>query len=117
MSFPMLFDMSFTTSSAAIIFLEELRMHFASCCFYPVAWLLYSRLGLERGIACDQAVVRSHPENRARYAECLVRFARRSSIEDNHAFGIDFAAESGHLHARIKSILAVSSGHSCGSHL
>jgi beta-lactamase regulating signal transducer with metallopeptidase domain len=80
--------------------------------FYPVAWLLYSRLRLEREIACDQAVVRSHPENRARYAECLVRFARRSSIEDNHAFGIDFAAESGHLHARIKSILAMSSGHS-----
>jgi beta-lactamase regulating signal transducer with metallopeptidase domain len=80
--------------------------------FYPVVWLLYSRLRLEREIACDQAVVRRHPENRARYAECLVRFARRSSIEDNHAFGIDFAAESGHLHARIKSILAMSSGHS-----
>jgi beta-lactamase regulating signal transducer with metallopeptidase domain len=80
--------------------------------FHPVAWLLYSRLRLEREIACDQAVVRSHPENRAKYAECLVRFARRSSIDDNHVFGIDFAAESGHLHARIESILAMSSGHS-----
>jgi beta-lactamase regulating signal transducer with metallopeptidase domain len=80
--------------------------------FHPVAWLLYSRLRLEREIACDQAVVRSHPENRARYAECLVRFARRSSIDDNHVFGIDFAAESGHLHTRIQSILAMSSGHS-----
>jgi beta-lactamase regulating signal transducer with metallopeptidase domain len=76
--------------------------------FHPVAWLLYSRLRLEREIACDQAVVRSHPENRARYAECLVRFARRSSIDDNHVFGVDFAAESGHLHARIQSILAMS---------
>jgi hypothetical protein len=80
--------------------------------FYPVAWLLYSRLRLEREIACDQAVVRRHPENRARYAECLVRFARRSSIDDNHVFGIDFAAESGHLHARIQAILATSPGHS-----
>ena len=80
--------------------------------FHPVAWLLYSRLRLEREIACDQAVVRRHPENRARYAECLVRFARRSSIDDNHVFGIDFAAESGHLHARIQAILATSPGHS-----
>jgi hypothetical protein len=60
----------------------------------------------DREIACDLAVVSDSPGRRAKYAECLVNFARLNSSQDPRAWGIDFAASSKHLKARVQSIWA-----------
>jgi hypothetical protein len=51
------------------------------------------------------AVVSDSPERRAKYAECLVRFARLTASENQRAWGIDFAASSSDLKARVHAVL------------
>ena len=74
--------------------------------FHPAAWYAVRRMQFDRELACDLAVVSDSPGRRAKYAECLVHFARLNSSQDPRAWGIDFAASSKHLKARVQSILA-----------
>jgi beta-lactamase regulating signal transducer with metallopeptidase domain len=76
--------------------------------FHPAAWYAIRRIQFERELACDLAVVSDFPQGRVRYAESLVHFARLNSPPQSGAWGIDFAAPSGHLKARVQSILAAS---------
>jgi beta-lactamase regulating signal transducer with metallopeptidase domain len=74
--------------------------------FHPAAWYAVRRMQFDRELACDLAVVSDSPGRRAKYAECLVHFARLNSSQDPRAWGIEFAASSEHLKARVQSILA-----------
>ncbi len=74
--------------------------------FHPAAWYAVRRMQFDREFACDLAVVSDSPGRRAKYAECLVHFARLNSSQDPRAWGIDFAASSEHLKARVQSVLA-----------
>ena len=60
----------------------------------------------DRELACDLAAVSDSPKRRARYAESLIHFARLNSTPNPTNWGIDFAASSEHLKARVHSILA-----------
>jgi beta-lactamase regulating signal transducer with metallopeptidase domain len=74
--------------------------------FHPAAWYAVRKMQFDRELACDFAAVSDSPKGRAKYAECLIHFARLNSAQDSRNWGIDFAASSGHLKARIHSILA-----------
>ena len=74
--------------------------------FHPGAWYAVSRMQFDRELACDLAAVSDSPKRRARYAECLIRFARLNSSPNPTHWGIDFASSSEHLKARVHSILA-----------
>jgi beta-lactamase regulating signal transducer with metallopeptidase domain len=74
--------------------------------FHPAAWYAVSRMQFDRELACDLAVVSDSPKRRASYAECLIHFARLNSSQSSTNWGIDFAASSDHLKARVHSILA-----------
>jgi beta-lactamase regulating signal transducer with metallopeptidase domain len=74
--------------------------------FHPAAWYAVRKIQFDRELACDLAVVRDSPARRAEYAECLIHFARLNSSQDPRAWGIDFAASSEHLKARVQSVLA-----------
>jgi beta-lactamase regulating signal transducer with metallopeptidase domain len=74
--------------------------------FHPAAWYAVSRMQFDRELACDLAVVSDSPKRRARYAECLIHFARLNSTPSPTNWGIDFASSSEHLKARVHSILA-----------
>jgi beta-lactamase regulating signal transducer with metallopeptidase domain len=45
--------------------------------FHPVVWLALSKLGRERELACDEAVMELRQGRRPDYALCLTRLARR----------------------------------------
>jgi len=75
--------------------------------FHPAAWYAVRKMQFDRELACDMAVVSDSPTRRANYANCLIRFARLNASRDP-AWGIDFAAPSAHLKARVHSILAES---------
>jgi hypothetical protein len=62
----------------------------------------------DRELACDLAAVSDSPEGKAKYAECLIHFARLNATQDSRNWGIDFAASSEDLKARVRSILAES---------
>jgi beta-lactamase regulating signal transducer with metallopeptidase domain len=74
--------------------------------FHPAAWYAVSRMQFNRELACDLAAVSDSPKRRARYAECLIHFARLNSSQSSNNWGIDFASSSEHLKARVHSILA-----------
>jgi hypothetical protein len=74
--------------------------------FHPAAWYAVRKMQFDRELACDLAVISDSPGRRALYAECLVHFARLNLTQDPKAWGIDFAASSEHLKARVHSILA-----------
>jgi beta-lactamase regulating signal transducer with metallopeptidase domain len=74
--------------------------------FHPAAWYAVTRMQFDRELACDLAAVSDSPARRARYAECLIHFARLNSSQSSTNWGIDFAASSEHLKARVHSILA-----------
>jgi beta-lactamase regulating signal transducer with metallopeptidase domain len=74
--------------------------------FHPAAWYAVKRMGFERELACDLAAVSDSPQKRARYAECLIHFARLNASQSAANWGIDFAASSDHLKMRVHSILA-----------
>ncbi len=74
--------------------------------FHPAAWFAVTRMQFDRELACDLAAVSDSPARRARYAECLIHFARLNSSPSSTNWGIDFAASSEHLTARVQSILA-----------
>jgi beta-lactamase regulating signal transducer with metallopeptidase domain len=74
--------------------------------FHPAAWYAVHRMQFDRELACDLAAVSDSPKQRARYAECLIYFARLNSSQNSTNWGIDFAASSEHLKARVHSILA-----------
>jgi beta-lactamase regulating signal transducer with metallopeptidase domain len=76
--------------------------------FHPAAWYAVRKMQFERELACDLAVVSDSPGRRARYAECLLHFARLNASQDPRAWGIDFAAPSEHLKVRVHSILSES---------
>ena len=74
--------------------------------FHPAAWYAVNRMQFDRELACDLAAVSDSPQRRAKYAECLIHFARLNSSPSSTNWGIDFAASSEHLKARVHSILA-----------
>ena len=74
--------------------------------FHPACWYAVKRMQFDRELACDVAAVSDSPKGRAKYAECLIHFARLNSSQDSRNWGIDFAASSAHLQARVHSILA-----------
>lgn len=74
--------------------------------FHPAAWYAVKRMEFERELACDLAAVSDSPQQRARYAECLIHFARLHSTQNSANWGIDFAASSDHLKTRVHFILA-----------
>jgi beta-lactamase regulating signal transducer with metallopeptidase domain len=74
--------------------------------FHPAAWYAVTRMQFDRELACDLAAVSDSPARRARYAESLIHFARLHSAQNSTNWGIDFAASSEHLKARVHSILA-----------
>jgi beta-lactamase regulating signal transducer with metallopeptidase domain len=74
--------------------------------FHPAAWYAVHRMQFDRELACDLAAVSDSPQRRAKYAECLIHFARLNSSQNTTNWGIDFAASSEHLKARVRSILA-----------
>ena len=74
--------------------------------FHPAAWYAVHRMQFDRELACDLAAVSDSPNRRAKYAECLIHFARLNSSPNPTNWGIDFAASSEHLKARVHSILA-----------
>ena len=74
--------------------------------FHPAAWYAVRRMEIDRELACDLAVVSDSPKGRAKYAECLIHFARLNSAQDSRNWGIDFAASSEQLKTRVHSILA-----------
>jgi beta-lactamase regulating signal transducer with metallopeptidase domain len=74
--------------------------------FHPACWYAVKRMQFDRELACDLAAVSDSPKGRAKYAECLIHFARLNSSQDCRNWGIDFAASSAHLQARVHSILA-----------
>ena len=76
--------------------------------FHPAAWYAVRKMQFERELACDLAVVSDSPGRRARYAECLLHFARLNASQDPRAWGIDFAAPSEHLKVRVHLILSES---------
>ncbi|MGC2162212.1 MAG: M56 family metallopeptidase [Silvibacterium sp.] len=103
-----------------IVFRHELQhirrrdfvfMSIASLCrallfFHPAIWYAMRRLRLESELACDLAVVGDSPEQRATYAECLVRFARLNVAEEPQPWNLDFAGSSSiQLKTRIRSML------------
>ena len=73
--------------------------------FHPAAWYALKRMQFDRELACDLAVVSHSPGRRAKYAECLTRFARLNLSQGARTWGVDFAASSEHLKARVRSIL------------
>jgi beta-lactamase regulating signal transducer with metallopeptidase domain len=75
--------------------------------FHPAAWYAIRKLHFDRELACDLAVVSHSPGRRATYAESLVRFARLN-LQNANTWGMDFAASSEHLKARVRSILTAS---------
>lgn len=74
--------------------------------FHPAAWYAVTRMQFDRELACDLAAVSDSPARRARYAESLIHFARLNSSPSSTNWGIDFAAPSDRLKARVRSILA-----------
>ena len=84
---------------------------FAAACrallfFHPLVRYAVRKMQFQRELACDLAVVCDSPEKQAQYAECLVRFARLIASGNQEPWGIDFAASSAHLTARVHSVLA-----------
>ncbi len=76
--------------------------------FHPAAWYALRTMQYDRELACDLAVVSGFPERKAGYAECLLRFARLNLVNDSKSWGIDFAASTEQLKARVQSVLAES---------
>jgi beta-lactamase regulating signal transducer with metallopeptidase domain len=76
--------------------------------FHPAAWYALRKMQFDRELACDLAVVSHSPGRRAKYAECLTRFARLNLSQGARTWGVDFAASSEHLKARVHSILTES---------
>jgi len=72
--------------------------------FQPATLFAVKQLRFERELVCDLAVINHAPDRRAEYAESLLRFAQREKF-DEPAWGIDFAAHSGHLKTRLQAIL------------
>jgi beta-lactamase regulating signal transducer with metallopeptidase domain len=103
-----------------IIFRHELqhirRRDFASICtaslsrallfFHPAMWYAMRNLRLESELACDFATVGDSLARRAKYAECLVHFARLNVAGEPQPWNLDFAgASSIQLKTRIRCIL------------
>src|SRR3984957_8193516 len=76
--------------------------------FHPAMWYAVQSMQFDRELACDLAAVSDSPKGKAKYAECLIHFARLNATQDSRNWGIDFAASSEHLKARVGSILAES---------
>lgn len=73
--------------------------------FHPAIWAARRRMRIERELACDLAVVKACPDDRADYAESLARFVRLSFAAKTPSLGVDFAAPASLLGMRIRSIL------------
>lgn len=73
--------------------------------FHPALYRAFSDTRLERELASDRIVVRTHPDTRDVYADTLVRFGWRTARRPDR-MGIGFAARTSLLHARVQSILA-----------
>src|ERR1700758_269213 len=74
--------------------------------FHPAAWLAHRRLRQERELACDLAVVKSRPDGRLQYAECLAKLARWWFLaRENTPGAIGFASSASLLATRVRAVL------------
>jgi beta-lactamase regulating signal transducer with metallopeptidase domain len=75
--------------------------------FHPCVHHAINALGAQRELACDEAVVREHPQSRDVYATCLVRFARARDLSPEPSVaGIEMASNTALLTTRVRSILS-----------
>jgi beta-lactamase regulating signal transducer with metallopeptidase domain len=84
--------------------LSELLCHMLF--FHPAVWRAQKRLFFERELACDSAVVETHPDRRADYADSLAFFVRLRMLEEKAGVGLDFAASASTLGKRVRFVLA-----------
>jgi beta-lactamase regulating signal transducer with metallopeptidase domain len=84
--------------------LSELLCHILF--FHPAVWRAKKRMFFERELACDSAVIETHPDRRADYADSLAFFVRLRMLEEKTGVGLDFAASSSSLGKRVRFILA-----------
>lgn len=73
--------------------------------FHPALRRAFAATRLERELAADRIVIRTHPDTRDLYADTLVRFGWRTAHSPN-SIGISFSGATSVLHARVQSILA-----------
>ncbi|HWB32867.1 MAG TPA: M56 family metallopeptidase [Acidobacteriaceae bacterium] len=75
--------------------------------FHPAARFALHNVVAERELACDDAVVRQHPESRGTYAACLVRYARVAELSLAPALpAVEMASRTTQLSTRVRFILS-----------
>jgi beta-lactamase regulating signal transducer with metallopeptidase domain len=77
------------------------------CCvlfFHPAVWKARKAMTLQGELACDLAVLKTRPADRADYADSLTYFVRLRMLQEGFSLGIDFAASSS-LGLRVRTIL------------
>jgi beta-lactamase regulating signal transducer with metallopeptidase domain len=74
--------------------------------FHPAIWWIEKKLGLEREMACDDAVLAETASPRA-YAECLARLAERSFVTRGMALAQSVLGNVRQTSARVARILDV----------
>lgn len=74
--------------------------------FHPAVWWIEKKLGLEREMACDDAVVAETASPRA-YAECLARLAEKSFVTRSIALAQSVLGKVRQMSARVARILDV----------
>jgi beta-lactamase regulating signal transducer with metallopeptidase domain len=74
--------------------------------FHPAVWWIEKKLGLEREMACDDAVVAETTSPRA-YAECLARLAEKSFVTRSIALAQSVLGKVRQTSARVARILDV----------
>ncbi|HEY2498131.1 MAG TPA: M56 family metallopeptidase [Candidatus Angelobacter sp.] len=78
------------------------------CCllfFHPAVWGARKSLRMQGELACDLAVLKARPGDRADYADSLTYFVRLRMLQEGFSLGVDFAASAA-LGLRIRTILA-----------
>jgi len=74
--------------------------------FHPAVWWIEKKLGLEREVACDDAVLAETASPRA-YAECLARLAEKSFVTRGIALAQSVLGKVRQTSARVARILDV----------
>jgi beta-lactamase regulating signal transducer with metallopeptidase domain len=73
--------------------------------FHPAVWWIDKKLGLEREMACDEAVL-AHTQNPHAYAECLVALAERSFLHRGVAMAMAAVGHVRDMSVRLAQILS-----------
>ena len=73
--------------------------------FHPAVWAARRHMRMERELACDLAVIKASPDNRADYAASLTQFVRLSLTVKHPSSSVSFSAPASLLSRRIRNIL------------